>query len=101
MPTPQEEEQISEEFKKRRRTFRLLAAALLATIGIALFTTPTEASPAGVAEVIFVGAIIAIASGLWAVFRCPNCRAHLPSTFALPGRKKCECPGCGVRLGSE
>ena len=99
MQSSQDEERIHEEFRRRRRTFRLLSVALLALIAIALFTTPTEASPAGVAEFIFVGAIIAIASGLWAVFRCPNCRASLPSTFALPWRKECVCPGCGERLG--
>lgn len=96
-----EEQGIQEEFKKKRKTVRLLSAALLATVAIALFTSPAEASPAGVAEFIFVGAIIAIASGLWAVFRCPNCHSPLPWTYALPWRKECKCPACGERLGEK
>jgi hypothetical protein len=94
-----DEQSIHEEFKKKRRTFRVLAFALLAVAAIALFTAPAEESPAGVAEFIFIGAIIAIISGIWAVFRCPNCHTALPSTFALPRRKECLCPECGVRLG--
>src|SRR5262249_52882330 len=90
---------LHEDFRRRRRSFRLLVFALLAVGAIALLTTPVEESPAGVAEFIFIGAIIAIASGIWAVFRCPNCYMPLPSTFALPGRKECVCPGCGERLG--
>jgi drug/metabolite transporter (DMT)-like permease len=94
-----DEQSIHEEFKKKRRTFRRLIAALLVLVFVRFFTTPVEEAPAGVGDVLFIGGLLMIAFYSRLVFRCPSCRASLPQTFALPRRKEFACPECGVRLG--
>lgn len=88
-----------EQFKRKRRSFRLLIIALAVLLFVRYFTTPVEPAPDFVADFIFFGGLIMIALYSWLVFRCPRCRASLPQTFALPRRKECKCPECGERLG--
>jgi len=90
---------FQEQFRKKRRTFWLLTAALLILICVRYFTTPVEAAPAGADDFIFIGGLAMIALYSWLLFRCPSCRASLPQTFALPWRRECVCRECGVRLG--
>jgi hypothetical protein len=100
MDQGQSERDFHEEFRKKRKSFRLLTAALLVLIVVRYFTKPLEAAPfSGADDLIFIGGLVMIAIYSWLVFRCPNCRATLPQTFALPGKKERKCPGCGVRLG--
>lgn len=91
--------EFQEEFKRKRRTFRLLILALAVLVFVHYFTTPVEESPRGVGDALFIGGLLMIAFYSLQVFRCPRCRATLPQTFALPRRKECKCPGCGERLG--
>lgn len=88
-----------EEFKRKKRSFRLLIAALAVLVFIHYFTKQVEESLAGVGDVLFIGGLLMIAFYSLQVFRCPNCRSSLPQTFALPWRKECKCPQCGERLG--
>ncbi len=90
--------EFHEQFKSKRRSFRLLIAALAILLFIHYFTKPVEESLAGVGNVLFIGGLVMIALYSWLVFRCPNCRSSLPQTFALPWRKECKCPECGERL---
>ena len=89
--------EFQEEFKRKRRSFRLLILALAVLLFVRYFTNPVEPAPAFVADFIFFGGLVMIALYSWLVFRCPRCRASLPQTFALR-RKECRCPECGERL---
>ncbi|HKA33575.1 MAG TPA: hypothetical protein VKH64_10205 [Candidatus Binatia bacterium] len=90
--------EFQEEFKRKRRSFRLLILALAVLLFVRYFTNPVEESLAGAGDVIFIGGLLMIAFYSLQVFRCPRCRASLPQTFALPGRKERQCPACGERL---
>lgn len=74
-------------------------AALAVLVFIHYFTKPVEESLAGVGDVLTIGGLLMIAFYSFQVFRCPNCRASLPQTFALPRKKEIKCPECGERLG--
>ncbi|HEY1267944.1 MAG TPA: hypothetical protein VGH16_11880 [Candidatus Binatia bacterium] len=89
---------FQEQFRRKRRTFRLLMGALAVLIFIHYFTKPVEESLAGVGDVVFIGGLLMIAFYSLLVFRCPNCRSSLPQTFALPRKRECKCPECGERL---
>ena len=89
--------EFQEEFKRKRRSFRLLILALAVLLFVRYFTNPVEPAPAFVVDFIFFGGLVMIALYSWLVFRCPRCRAALPQTFALR-RKECRCPECGERL---
>jgi hypothetical protein len=96
--TPEEQARLHDEFRKKRKTFRLLIVGILVLVFVRFFTTPIEEAPAGAGDVIFIGGLLMIAFYSRLVFRCPNCRASLPQTYALPGKKECTCPDCGARL---
>jgi hypothetical protein len=95
---PDDEQKLHDIYRHKRRTFRLLMVGILVLVFVRFFTSPIEEAPAGAADVIFIGGLLMIAFYSRLVFRCPNCRGSLPQHFALPGKKKCECPDCGVKL---
>jgi len=95
---PDDEQKLHDIYRHKRRTFRLLMVGILVLVFLRFFTSPIEEAPAGAADVIFIGGLLMIAFYSRLVFRCPACRASLPQHFALPGKKKCECPECGVKL---
>jgi hypothetical protein len=57
--------------------------------------------PPAVAEVVLIGTVIGIVSGLSAISLCPRCRASLLQTFALPWRKEYKCPESGEGWGKK
>jgi hypothetical protein len=91
------ESQIQEEFRKKRRNFRLLVVGLLALMFLyGRFVSVEERAASG--NIFTIGCVILLVAAAWAVFRCPICRASLRQTRWLPWRRSFYCPQCGVRF---
>src|SRR5581483_6281184 len=84
--------EFHEQFKSKRRSFRLLIAALAILLFIHYFTKPVEESLAGVGNVLFIGGLVMIALYSWLVFRCPNCRSSASDLRAAVAQRM-QMPG--------
>jgi len=94
---PRTEIQIQDEFRKKRRLFRLLVVGLVALMILYGRLTSVE-DQAATGSVFTLGCVILLAAAAWAVFRCPSCRASLRQSHWLPWRRTFYCPQCGVRF---
>jgi|GEM_PF-2149023 len=89
---PKTESQIQDEFRSKRRLFRLLVAGLL--IFAFIYGRLAEST----IDVFTLGAVVVLLTAAWSVFRCPSCRVFLKQTHWIPWRRTLYCPRCGVKL---
>lgn len=93
----QTETQIQDEFRKKRRLFRLLVVGLVGLMVLYGRLASAE-EQAAIGNVFTLGCVILLVAAAWAVFRCPSCRASLRQTRWLPWRRSFYCPQCGVKF---
>jgi hypothetical protein len=85
-------------YAQRKRIFFSLFACLIGILILLRFVAPsTEGHPTTALEGILFVALVAIPVSMLVVFRCPNCRKSLATSWSFRNRLK-VCPECGEQL---
>jgi FtsH-binding integral membrane protein len=93
--------EIHQQYKKRKKIYFGLIAALFGILIIFSFIAPSGEHQASPIELLMFAGLIGIIIAIYKIFRCPKCNATLVSTYSSSWGKLHYCPKCGVKLDEK
>jgi hypothetical protein len=93
--------EIQERYRKAKRVYWALLVALLGIVIAFRFVAPPGEHKMSPLEATMFVLLLLIAATMYAVLRCPKCRAFLVPAYSAAWGRLRFCPKCGVALTAD